>query len=227
MIPTKRLIDGQPHDLIPIRDFRATHNLPDTFGVAYFEPKDTTDLGHIDTPEAGAALNMVRATVLGVLPLTRAKMAATEWLRIVPGIAKLFESKLTEANSTIGLREQEIGFAVSGFADVCNAVAYALIRARTGGPQADFDQIYDTWLNNSVRASQTVHTYTHKDANWQVRLLNDAYGRLGLIVRLSDADDGTASIVYVEDKTLACPAEGFMARLLADVGVRMIDVTPE
>lgn len=205
-------IDGLARDFVPIKTFRAAHNLPESFGVALFEPKDFTGLGSID--RAGAALNTVRAAVLAALP---ERMAANDWLNVLPGLARLFESKLYEINHEVGLREPEIGFAVSGFLDVLQAVAYAVIRARaSGAPPPTFERVYAGWLDGSIRVSQTVHRYAHEGAEWSIRVITNAYGRAGMIIEAGEAT------YYVYDGALACPAEGFMARLLAEVAARMV-----
>lgn len=115
-------LDGQPRDLIPIKDFRTAHDLPPDFGVTWFEQKDYTGLGRID--RAGAELNLVRAALLDALPST---LPATGWLAFLPGYARLFEDRLYAINDQVGLKAVEIEFAVAGLSDVLHHIAYALI----------------------------------------------------------------------------------------------------
>ena len=61
-------IAGTPRDLIPIQQFRQQHNLPESFGVAQFEPKDFTGLAVID--QAGAEMNDLRQSLLAAIPPT-------------------------------------------------------------------------------------------------------------------------------------------------------------
>lgn len=208
-------VNGEEHDFIPIRDFRAKYDLPEIFGVATFEAKDYVGLGRID--RAGEALNSVRADVLEALP---ARMTAQGWLAFLPGLTQFFEAKLNVINPHVGLKEVEIGFAVAGFSDVCHALAYALLRARAAGESLpEFRAVYAEWLSNSVRVFSEVHPYTHQGQTWQVRVIAHAYGRAGLLVSAGQ------STYYVYDPALACPAEGFMVTLLAEVARRMIAAT--
>jgi very-short-patch-repair endonuclease len=116
-------IDGQRQQFIPIKDFRAVHNLPADFGIAYFEPKDYAGLGRID--RAGTELNTVRAAMLDALP---AAMPARNWLTFLPDYARQFETQLYAINAQVGLKDVEIEFAVAGLSDVLHHVAYALMR---------------------------------------------------------------------------------------------------
>jgi hypothetical protein len=137
-------------------------------------------------------------------------MPLQRWLTFAPELTRLFTNKLYEINPKVHLRDVEIEFAAAGFADVCQAVIFALLRAQ-GSPPPPFEAIYGEWLDSTVRVSQTVHTYR----GWQVQIVTHAYGRAGLIVNRGDQID------YVQDATLGCPAEGFMAALLAEVAARI------
>lgn len=206
-------IDGVARQLIPIKDFRAAHNLPPEFGVAHFEPKEYAGLGRID--RAGAELNTVRAAMLDALPPS---MPARGWLTFLPEYARLFETKLYEINAAVGLKDVEIEFAVAGLSDVCQALAYALLRGDRGGvqePKIFFARIYGEWLDNSLKVFSQVYPYAHGDETWQVQIFAHAYGRAGLVVARPDATE------YVYDPALGCPAEGFMSFLLGEIGARM------
>jgi hypothetical protein len=215
-------IDGSPRPLVPIKDFRAAHNLPPEFGVVYFEPKDYDGLGRID--RAGAELNTVRAAMLDALPAT---MTARNWLTFLPDYARLFESQLYAINAQVGLKDVEIEFAVAGLSDVCQALAYALLRpdspsTRSGegdGGRGLFHAVYSQWLDNSLKVFTQVYPYTHANENWQMQIFAHAYGRAGMLVRRPDAAD------YVYDPALGCPAEGFMAALLGEIAARMLAAT--
>src|SRR5215468_10465901 len=106
-------INGEAHQLVPIKDFRLAFDLPPEFGVALFELKDYAGLGRID--RAGADLNNVRAALLDALP---DHMTAPGWLTFLPDYARFFESKLYEINAQVGLKDVEIEFAVAGLSDV-------------------------------------------------------------------------------------------------------------
>jgi len=208
-------VNGKSYAFVPIQDFRAEYHLPETFGTAFFEPKDYTGLGSID--RAGSPLNHLREEVLDAVPR---KIKAAEWLDALDKLVRVFDQGLRAINPSIGLRDPEIGFAVSGFSDVCQAVAFALIRSRINKqPLDDFRTIYMTWLNSTIRVSQTVHSYTYGDQTWSVRLVNHAYGRAGLIIETG------SDVLYVYDGMLSCPAEGFMLKLLTDVAALMVAAT--
>jgi hypothetical protein len=199
-------VDGAPRPFIPIKAFREAHDLPPEFGVALFEPKDFTGLGRID--RAGAELNSVRAAVLAAIP---AALPLQAWLNFAPELTRLFTNKLYEINLRVNLHDVEIDFAAAGFADVCQTVIYAMLRAR-GAPPLPFEAIYGEWLDQTTRVSQTIHPYN----DWQVQIVTHAYGRAGLIVRTE------TETFYVQDAALGCPAEGYMAALLADVAARIM-----
>lgn len=203
--------DGEPREFVPVKAFRAAHGLPPAFGVSLFEPKDYTGLGSIEA--AGAQLNRVRAAVLNALP---ARLAALEWLAFLPQLNTLFASQLYAINDVVGLKDVEIDFAVGGFSDVCQAFAYALVRAGSERkPPPTFDAVYGDWLNSTIRISHTVYTYPWHGQEWQIQVVTHAYGRAGLIVTTPTETH------YVHDPALGCPAEGFMASLLREVAERM------
>lgn len=210
------IIHGVAHAFIPIWAARSTLDLPDEFGVALFEPKDYTGLGSIDG--AGEALRELREAVLAAAH----DEADSPPLIGCEALTHIFEQELRHINPAIGLREPEIGFAVSGFGDVLRAWMYARIQAaalKTDPPL--FTAVYGRWLNDSVRVSTTVHRYTYKRQSWNVQIVTHAYGRFGLIMEEDagrDTDDTDAErVVCIYDPGLACPAEGFMMRLLGDV----------
>ncbi len=206
------MIDGISREFIPVKGFRAAHGLPPDFGAALFEPKDYTGLGRIDG--ANVALGTLRMIVLNAV---RPALPLPSWLDEIDRLTALFESTLTAVNAEIGLREPEIGFAASGFADMLRAFAFAVLRAQTANqPLPTFESAYAEWLSSTARVSQTRHRYAHRDEDWSVQIVNHAYGRVGLIVAMP------AESAYVHDSTLACPAERYMRGLLTEVCARLI-----
>jgi len=201
-------IDGVPRTLTPIKSFRETYHLPAEFGVSLFEPKDYSGLGRID--QAGAELNSVRAAVLAAIP---PDLTLQQWLSFIPELTRFFTDQLYAINAKVKLHDVEVEFAAAGFADVCQAVVYARLRARDGLPPP-FEAIYGDWLDQTVRVSQTIHPY----GGWRIQIVTHAYGRAGLIVQMG------SDIAYVQDATLGCPAEGYMASLLAEVAARIMAV---
>jgi len=198
-------IDGIPRTFLPTKSFREAYHLPPEFGVALFEPKDYSGLGRID--QAGAELNGVRAAVLAAIP---ANLSLQAWLSFIPDLTRLFTDQLYAINPKVKLHDVEIEFAAAGFADVCQAVVYARLRSRDETPP--FEAIYGDWLDQTARVSQTIHRY----GDWQVQIVTHAYGRAGLIVQME------AETIYVQDAALGCPAEGYMAALLAEVAARIL-----
>ncbi len=196
-------VDGTPREFEPIKAFRHTHQLPPEFGVALFEPKDYNGLGRID--RAGAELNRVRAAVLSAIP---PNLPLRGWLAFIPDLTRIFRRKLEEINPIVNLHDVEIEYAAAGFSDVCQAVAYARVRDTA----ASFEATYGAWLDQTARVSQTIHAY----GAWQVQIVTYAYGRAGLI-----AHDGTATY-YIGDSALGCPADGYMAALLAEVAAQIL-----
>lgn len=210
-------VEGSEHEFTPIREFRAAFGLPPAFCVNSFEPKDFTGLGSLE--RAGESLNEVRRVILAFLP---ERMPLQGWFHFLPTLSRHFETQLYQINDQVGLRPMEIGFAVSGFADVCQAYVYALVRVRTVDPAApppSFEAVYYAWLNDSVRVSALSYPYSYQDQVWSVRIVTYAYGRVGMIVQEGDRRH------YVLDTALACPAEGFMMHLLREAIARIATAT--
>ncbi len=209
--PMQLWIDGQLCAFIDIKDFRTAHNLPDTFGVAHFQPKDFFGLGRID--EGGRSLNHLREEVLADIP---ARLNADELLDFYDRLQFLFRLRLYEVNKDIGLSNDEVEFAVSGFGDMNHVVMYALLRAKaTGEPPTAFKTLYHDWVAQSGRVSAQQYPYEHDGALWQVRVVSYIYGRCGLRV------DVGPTTHYLRDMVYVCPAEGFMAALLGDISARV------
>lgn len=209
------LIDGEPRTLVPLATFRARFDLPSTFAVRRFEPKDTTGMGSIAGQKAAAALNRVADQSVEAAN-TMSLPTPAAWLNALPGLTRQFEDLLIQHNESIGLRPSEIGFAASGFGDVLTAHAFAHVLAvqRAGEPAPTFAALYQQWLDNSVRLSQQTHEYAHDGERWQVQVIHCAYGRVGLRVQMPD-ETAYGETAYVEDGMLACPAAAFVERLLA------------
>ncbi|MCA9903517.1 MAG: hypothetical protein KC547_06650 [Anaerolineae bacterium] len=207
-------INGTLHELTPVKAFRAQYDLPPTFGTAYFAPKDYAGLGSIDGAAAGAALGQLRAALLSRIP---AKIVAAELPSVVTRLTDHFREQMEHINTIIGLRAQEVEFAVSGFADAAHKYAFSLLRARLTGEQVpDFKLVYDEWLMSGVRVLETPFAYDDDSHHWHVRVISHVYGRMGLIVQAGEATH------YVYDPALACPAEGFMAGLLGEVCAHLV-----
>lgn len=202
------LLDGERRDFIPIKTFRAAHELPESFGVSQFEPKDYTGLGSIE--HKGAALNDLREFVLESIP---ANLSPQQWLQFLPTLQKTFRRHLMLSGT--GLREAEIDFAVAGLENVCQSLLYARIRADANHlPTPPFEVIYNDWLQTTVRISHTAYAYE----GWQVQIVTHAFGRVGLMIQAEN------DRYYVLDNQLTCPAEHFMHDLLRDIANRMVAV---
>jgi hypothetical protein len=194
-------IDNLERDLIPIKDFRQAHALPESFSVALFEPKDFAGLAAID--KAGQEMNSLRQGLLDMLPASLTKM---DLLSVSDGQREAFRAGLYSINEKIGLKPEEVEFAVSGFGDVLQNWAYALIRGK-----AEFKTLYYHWLNESIRVSQNLHEYSHQGQLWRVNILNHAYGRMGLKLQIGE------DVYYLADSIYSCPAEGYMLGLLGEI----------
>lgn len=206
-------INGILREFIPIKQFRQQHGLPDDFGVAWFEPKDFSGLAAID--QAGTALNHLRQQVLAAVPnsIKLAQLPVT-----LDHLQQQFRTELNAINDQVGLKDVEIEYAVAGFADVNQALLYELLRhQRASAARPDFATVYHTWLNHSVRVASTSHTIVHNQSHWSIQIVNHAYGRVGLMAHV----DGKTTH-YVHDSIYACPAEGFMFTLLAELANKIM-----
>lgn len=203
------VIEGTARTFIPIRQFRETHGLNESFSVMYFEPKDYEGLGHMDG--AGEGLNQLRRTVLHMIPL---HLTAADLLPLTDRLRDVFARQLEAINPQIGLHPPEVEFAIAGFTDVCQALVWRLMRHSVHQPPLLFplfESIYLEWLNSTVRISQRVYLFIHEAQEWQIQIVNHAFGRAGLIIYTP------FRIYYVDDHHLACPAQRFMESLLEEV----------
>ncbi len=208
----KLVIGGVERELQSIEAFRQAHNLPPNFSIDHFEPKDYSGLGSIEG--AGAEMNSLYQVIIDTVP---ASLTLPQLVTLVDELDLLFRVRLYEINNVIGLRTAELEFAVAGFSDVLHSLVYAVAHAKAAATALPpFPAVYANWLNTTVRISANVYHYQHEGKVWQVQVINNAYGRIGVMASCGEA------IYYLYDPTLACPAEGFMYRLLADVGNRIL-----
>jgi hypothetical protein len=190
-----------------IQAFRQRHNLPATFGITTFEPKDFTGLARLD--EAGMSLNQLRERVLQIIP---PHVHLANLLNLIRTLTDTFEQELSAINDNIQLTEEQLGFAVAGFDDVLQAWCYAVIHAHAQKkPLPPFEMLYATWLEESLIVSQEVHVYQHHAETWHISTLHNRYGRVGLQVQMPN------ETLQVWDGVYTCPADGFMANLLSHI----------
>ncbi|MFN8453615.1 MAG: hypothetical protein U0401_02910 [Anaerolineae bacterium] len=214
------MLHGQRYRPIPLQTFRLQQNLPDDFSVAYFEPKDWTGLGSING--CGQLLAGMRQNVLKAMPPTT---KLPELFPLVEALTDLFHQELVTINPHIGLKEVEIEFAVAGLADILRGVAFKLIQLcqtyRSDLSQVqrnfDFEAVYQGWLDDSTRLSSVTHPYHHDDATYQVQIVYNPYGRVGLKAQIN------GEIYYVGDMSLACPAASYMHELCGEIAAKMCE----
>ncbi|TVR20581.1 MAG: hypothetical protein EA396_10425 [Anaerolineaceae bacterium] len=206
-------INGQP--FVPIRTYRARHDLPDEFGVAYFEPKPDEGLARLDG--AGDALETLRRATLHAIPATTTH---ERLLVAIDAAADAFTRALNAVNGDIGLKPEEIDYACAGFRDVLGAWGYAVIRQRPAHfDAAHFDALYNDWIADSVRIAARTFAYTHGGTTYHANIISTVYGRVGLRV----VADGVTT--YVADAVHACPAQSFMLTLCREAARRLLPVS--
>jgi hypothetical protein len=218
------LIEQQYQTLIPLPSFREQWHLPDDFEVALFEPKEWTELGSMEG--AGRDLSAVRQRVGQAVPTSLPPARLRE---AIEALTRYFEQELQAANTQVGLREVEVDFAVAGFGDVLQAVAYRLIQLaqlyRHDPAQVeakfDFTELYQSWLDGSVRLSTKIHTYRQGETEFKVQILNNVYGRIGLEVETG------GERYYILDMALACPAASYMRSLCGEVAQKICQAVVE
>lgn len=207
----KLVIAGQSHILIPIQAFRAQHGLPETFGLVFFDAKDTEGLASMQL--AGESLNKLEQALLQSIP---AQYDLMSLLTICDQLTATFHNELIRINDRIGLREPEVDYAVAGFGDVLRRWCYQTIQHQISrATHADFKPIYAQWLADSVRIATHIFYYDHKGQSWQIQVVNHAYGRVGLKINTG------LSVQYVLDTVHACPAEGYMFRLMQAITAQL------
>lgn len=214
----KLTVNGMERTFIPMAQARQHWSLPPEFSVALFEPKEWSGLGTMSG--AREELALARRNVEAAVPDTVAPQA----LHITcEGLARRFDHELTVANTAIGLRADEVEFAVSGFANILQSFANALLRTRfipthheeETVPSANFDEIYREWLNSTTRVSYQTHFYDGAAQPMGIRVVYNAYGRVGLEIVVND------QMHYVADPALACPASRYMYELTESVAARL------
>jgi hypothetical protein len=200
-------LEGQEYPLIELSLFRASHGLPADFGLPLFEAKDYTGLGSLEG--AGGALLHLREQVLAAIPAGLPLQSCLAQMRAWQGA---FQTALEAINPQIGLRPPEVDFAAASFGDACTQMIYALLQAHLQQtPPPSFMAAYSAWLFQTLRLSATLHPYQHRGEAWHVQIISHAYGRAGLKIQTGGGD------FYVLDGRLACPAEGFMVKLLREI----------
>jgi hypothetical protein len=200
-------IDGISYEFIELKAYREIHELPYDFNIALFEPKSYVDLGSIEG--VGPILVAMKEAVFTQLPHYS---TPHQWLIHEASLRDLFCDELLRVNDQVRLRPAEVDFAVNGFGDVCSKWIYALIYAystKTAPPP--FADIYQQWLDDGVRIAQTAYPYIHQGVEWQIQVVWNAYGRVGLKIQRDEKVD------YVSDNRLACPAERLMQGILTEV----------
>lgn len=202
----KFIIDKVEQEFIPIKAFRNQYKLPQSFGVSQFEPKNYNGLGSLD--KAGTNLNELRDHILQLIP---DKITLSKLMSFIDHIQFQFQTDLFNINDAIALKDVEIEFAVAGFGDVLRRMIYQMIPARANQQEMpSFESIYYGWVNDSIRVSSQIHEVEHHGETWQLQVINQVYGRVGLKIVMED------NVIYVADGIYLCPAEGFMYTLLKD-----------
>jgi very-short-patch-repair endonuclease len=114
--------------------------------------------------------------------------------------------------------ERQVSANVEGISDSPHRLRGG-VRGGVNPASSLFRQIYNEWLDNSLKVFSQIYSYEHQGQVWQVQIIAHAYGRAGMVIHAGD------ETYYVYDATLGCPAEGFMATLLADIAARMLVAT--
>ena len=127
------------------------------------------------------------------------------------------------ANAEIGLSDDQLDFAVDGLENVLHDVVYQLIslyQTHRGDvtkiqEHFDFAALYQKWLDNSVTLFAKSYSYSYAGAEFKVKIISYAYGRVGLQVQIGP------EIYYVFDPRLACPAWRYMEDLGEEIAQRL------
>ncbi|MGQ9889733.1 MAG: hypothetical protein ACUVSX_14785 [Aggregatilineales bacterium] len=208
----KLFVDLAKRDLMPIAAFRAALDLPQTFGVAHFEPSVGARPGWADA--AACELAEVQEAVLEAMPT---QLPLQGWPLALPPLVTLLQDKLNQAAPLLCFDSHDIAFIVNTFAKLCQAYLHALISARSASqPLPDFEAVYASWLDSTVQSSSTVYPYVHRGEVWAVQVLRHAYGSVGLVVWTDTLT------YYVEDSAAGCPLQPFTEALLQAAAARMI-----
>lgn len=212
------MLDGQRHTWLALQNFRLQQGLPDDFGVAYFEPKNWEGLGSISG--SGKLLASMKQNIMAGVP---SALKLPELFPLGEALTNLFHQEFVTINPHIGLQEVEVEFAVAGFSDIMRGVAFKLIQLSQAYQQNlavvqrdfDFEAVYQGWLDDATRLSSLVHPYPHGEVTYQVQVIYNPYGRVGLKVQVN------GEVYYVADLELACPAASYMHELCGDIAAKI------
>lgn len=198
-------IDDAMRELIPIKVYRARHNLPESFSITTFEPKTDITLASLDqTPPD--ALQSIRQRTLNAV---KSGLSPLEIIAHLDTLSATFSRALSDVNHQIGLKQVEIDFAVSGFDDMLRRWGYGLLMSDS----PTWETVYYQWVFDSVMIAGRVFEYP---PDREIQIISTVYGRVGLRIKHQGAVD------YVSDRAHVCPAEGFMTHLMRDVAERLV-----
>ncbi len=214
-------INNQLETFISLEQFRQQWRLPVEFSITYFQPKDWTGLGSVTG--AGDALTVLRQRIIAS---TEQFETTLDLMQAVARLTALFQRELQLVNRQVGLSDVEVDFAVAGFGDILQGVAYELLQLKLKSSRHpakirqmfDFKTVYQRWLDGSVRIFSHEYTYQHEGRRFIVRIVNNPYGRVGLAVTTPDGQ-----IAYVTDTALACPVSNYMYNLCQQIALRLRD----
>lgn len=196
---------GNWHTAVPLRAFRQQYGLGEDFAMAHFAPKDFAGLAKLD--HASELLDLLANQLVEY-----AQTLNLAVLEACTAVQEHFDHLLCAQNAQVGLREVEIDYAVAGLGDALRHYAYVLLQARALKLSTpDFVQVYQRWVGESARVASQFQDYSQQGRMWQVQVVTTVYGRAGLWVH----GDALPAPVLVADERYACPAEGFMGRLLS------------
>src|SRR5690606_27910761 len=134
------------HDFIALKDFRAQFGLPESFSIAWFQPKDFTGLGSIKG--ANSELAYVRQALLETLP---DGFPPAGWSSLSVTLQIAFRRLLVEVNPNIVLKRDVIDYAVNRLVQVCYLLFQRCTHARMPGrPLPSFDKSHHDLLLSSV-----------------------------------------------------------------------------
>ena len=213
---------GQPRPLVAVETFRATHDLPERFGVALFE-SEAEKIAYHPIWSRQAILQALHEVLTTAVP---AHIPLPQLNQLPQMLALIFQNELISRGGDTELLRDDVEQVATDLQNILEPAAYKLIELYYQNKQdktvvaEKFDMlaIYQEVLDSTVQLSTAVFDYPHQDEMWQVQLIYTVYGTLGL--HITTAVD---THHYVADLAHAFPAHQFLAATGITLGQSLRD----
>lgn len=204
--PLTITLNGELKRLASLADFRAEHQLPDVFGVAFFEPEG---IEYHPIWSRQAVLQAVGEVLHTAVPHT---IPLAQLNQLPQMLALIFQNEIITRGTDGDLLRDDVEQVATDLQNILEPAAYKLIELYYQNGQDktavaekfDMPAIYQEVLDSTVQLSYKAEGYPARP-EWEIDVIYSVYGPIGL--QVNTAVDTHA----LEDRTLAFPALDFIA----------------